>query len=257
MKKIALVTGVSQGIGYGIASQLAKQGAKVFIMARNEERLVQISNKLKAEGLDVVACAADITDRPSLNQKIKKIISEEGKIDILVNNAGLMPFPGPLQDLDDQLWDDMIEVNLTGTYNVTKAVLPSMLANRFGRIINISSVSARKTVGMFVGYAAAKGGLHAFTAALANEVTSAGITVNCILPGFTETEEMHRIWGTLAKNAGMTEDEILAPFWQQVPIGRWIQPEEIGAVVAFLAGENAGVVSGQIIKVDGGYDNHE
>jgi NAD(P)-dependent dehydrogenase (short-subunit alcohol dehydrogenase family) len=151
----------------------------------------------------------------------------------------------------------MVSVNLTGTFNVTKAVLPSMLERKYGRIINISSVSARKVVGMFVGYAAAKGGLHAFTTALANEVTAQGITVNCILPGFTETEEMHRIWGTLAAEADISEDEILAPFWQQVPIGRWIQPEEIGAVVAFLASDSAGVVTGQLIKVDGGYDNHD
>jgi len=257
VKNIALVTGVSKGIGRGIVAQLAKNNVKVYMMARNEERLSEIEKEMQDQGFDVVSCAADITDRKILNEKVKAILDAEGKIDILVNNAGLMPFPVTLAETEDQLWDDLVNVNLTGTFNVTKAVLPSMLENKYGRIINISSVSARKVVGMFVGYAAAKGGLHAFTAALANEVTTQGITVNCILPGFTETEQMHHIWGTLAELAGITEDEILAPFWQQVPIGRWIQPEEIGAVVAFLASEAAGVVTGQLIKVDGGYDNHE
>jgi len=258
LKRIAIVTGVNKkGIGGGIAKVLAEDGFKVIILARSADKLSDVEKEMKAQGLDVESWPSDITDRARISKTITDIIAKYGQIDVLVNNAGLMPFPSALQETDDKLWDDLVNVNLTGTFNITKAVLPHMLGKKYGRIINISSISARKTVGYFVAYAAAKGALHAFTTALANETTASGVTVNCILPGFTETDEMHRIWGTLAKNSGVTEDELLKPFWAQIPVGRWLQPEEIGNAVAFLAGEKAGVITGQIVKVDGGYDNHD
>ena len=258
MKRTAIVTGVNKSsIGRGISEVLSQKGFKVLMLSRSPEKLTAVEKEMLAAGFDVEAWPLDITDRKSVSSTISGIIAKYGSIEVLVNNAGLMPFPSALQETDDKLWDDLVNVNLTGTFNVTKAVLPHMLSKKYGRIINISSVSARKTVGHFVAYAAAKGALHAFTAALANETTGQGVTVNCVLPGFTETDEMHRIWGTLAKNSGITEDELLKPFWAQIPIGRWIQPREIGNTVAFLASDEAQVVTGQIIKVDGGYDNHE
>ena len=257
MTKIAVVTGVSRGIGVGIVRQLAEDGAKVYMISLTEEKLNLSKSEFDKCGYDSVVCPCDITDRAAVKATIDKVIADSGKIDILVNCAGLMPYPASLLDTTDQWWDDMVEVNLTGTYNVTKAVLPYMLEKKYGRIVNISSVSARKVVGMFVGYAAAKGALHAYTSALANEVMKDGITVNCVLPGFTESDSMHRIWGTIAEQAGITEDEILAPFWAQVPLGRWITPDEIGYTVAFLCSDKAATVTGQIIKVDGGYDNHD
>lgn len=258
MKRIAIVTGVNRkGIGGGISKVLSKEGFKVLILARSADKLSDVEKDMKAEGLDVESWPSDITDRPRITKTISDIIAKYGQIDVLVNNAGLMPFPSALQETDDKLWDELVNVNLTGTFNITKAVLPHMLEKKYGRIVNISSISARKTVGYFVAYAAAKGALHAFTTALANETTAGGVTVNCILPGFTETDEMHRIWGTLAKNSGVTEDDLLKPFWAQIPLGRWLQPEEIGNAVAFLASEKAGVITGQVIKVDGGYDNHD
>ena len=258
MKRIAIVTGVNKkGIGGGVSRILAKEGFKVLIVARSADKLAEVEKEMKAEGLDIECWPSDITDRPRIAKTVSDIIAKYGQIDVLVNNAGLMPFPSALQDTDDKLWDDLVNVNLTGTFNITKAILPHMLEKKYGRIINISSISARKTVGYFVAYAAAKGALHAFTTALANETTASGVTVNCILPGFTETDEMHRIWGTLAEKSGVTEDELLKPFWAQIPVGRWLQPEEIGNAVAFFASEKAGVITGQIMKVDGGYDNHD
>ena len=258
MSKIAIVTGAFKGgIGGGISKVLAQDGFKVIMLARNAERLEKLENELKSDGLEVKSWPSDITDRQKINKTIADILKKYGQVHVLVNNAGLMPFPATLQDTDDNLWDDLVNTNLTGTFNITKAVLPSMLDKKYGRIINISSVSARKTVGNFVAYAAAKGALHAFTTALANEVSANGITVNCILPGFTETDTMHHIWGTVADGAGVSEDELLKPFWAQIPLGRWIQPEEIGNAVAFLASDRAEVITGQIIKVDGGYDNHD
>jgi NAD(P)-dependent dehydrogenase (short-subunit alcohol dehydrogenase family) len=258
MKRTAIVTGVNRkGIGRGITEVLAQKGVKVLMLSRNEERLREVEKELKSSGLDIEAWKLDLTDRKELKKTVADIIKKHEKIDILVNNAGLMPLPFSLAETDDKLWDDLIAVNLTATFHMTKALIPHMSEKKYGRIINISSVSARKTVAFFVAYAAAKGALHAFTTALANELTSKGITVNCVLPGFTETDEMHRIWGSVAKKSGVSEEELLKPFWEQIPIGRWIQPNEIGHMVSFLASEEAGVITGQLIKVDGGYDNHD
>ncbi|MDO5552568.1 MAG: SDR family NAD(P)-dependent oxidoreductase [Planctomycetia bacterium] len=255
MKKVAIVTGVSRGIGYGISLVLAQADYRVIMIARNQQRLAEIEKEFKDMGLDVKAIPLDITDRPAVRATIADILADYGQVDVLVNCAGLMPLPQTLVDMDDQLWDDMITVNLTGTYNVTKAVLPAMIEKKFGRIINFSSVSATKPVQSFVGYGTAKGGLHAFTAALANEVSKFGVTVNAIAPGFVETEEMHRIWGSVARDAGVSEESMLAPFWQQIPLGRWIQREEIGRVILFLASDTAAIITGQLLIADGGYDN--
>ncbi len=255
-KRVAVVTGSGKGIGRCVAEVLADQGYTVLLVARNSERLEKTSKEINSSGGNSEPWPCDITDRPAVAKLIKSIKEHHGQIDVLVNMAGLMPFPSPLHEMSDDLWDDLINTNLTGTYNVTKAVLPVMLERKYGRIINISSVSALKTVANFVAYAAAKGALHAFTTSLAQEVTSKGITVNCVAPGFTETEEMHRIWGTLAEQSGITEDEMLSGFWAQIPIGRWIQPGEIAKTVAYLASEDTAVVSGQILVVDGGYDSH-
>ncbi|MBM3706295.1 MAG: SDR family oxidoreductase, partial [Actinobacteria bacterium] len=157
MAKIAIVTGAFKGgIGGGISKVLAQDGFKVIMIARNKERLAKLEAELKGAGLDVESWPSDITNRTGIRSTISDILSKYGQIHVLVNNAGLMPFPSTLQDTDDNLWDDLVNTNLTGTFNITKAVLPSMLDKKYGRIINISSVSARKTVGNFVAYAAAK-----------------------------------------------------------------------------------------------------
>lgn len=181
-----------------------------------------------------------------------------GRIDVLVNNAGLMPMPATLVDMDDQVWDDLLAVNTTGTYNMCKAVLPVMIEKGFGPIVNISSVSAKHTWAAFVAYAATKGALHAFTTVLAKEVAAHGITVNCVLPGFTRTPEMERIWGQIASGAGTTMDALVDPILKdKVPINRWLKPEEIGYMVSFLASRRADGITGQLHYVDGGLDAHD
>jgi 3-oxoacyl-[acyl-carrier protein] reductase len=255
-RRIAIVTGSGQGMGRGVAQVLAEQGHTVLLVARNADRLKKASSAINAAGGKSEAYPCDVTDRKAIATIMSDIGKKYGRVDILVNIAGMMPMPTALGDTTDEVWDAMLGANLTGTFNMIKAVLPMMLKNKFGRIINVSSVSALKAVGYFVGYAATKGGLHALTVALANEVTGQGVTVNCIAPGFTETEEMHRIWGTVAAAQGKSEEEILAGFWTQIPLARWIQPREIGKTVAFLASDDASVISGQTITIDGAYDNH-
>lgn len=256
--QICLITGGGRGIGRGIADVLVQEGATVLLAARDEARLEEAAAALCAAGGNAHALPLDITDRRAVRECVRQVSNRFGRLDVLVNNAGLMPLPMPLTDTPDELWDALLAVNTTGTYNLTKAVLPLMRAQSFGRVINISSVSARYTWANFVAYATAKGALHAFTTALAKEVAAHGITVNCVLPGFTRTEEMERIWGEIAAQAGTTLDELVDPIIaEKVPLNRWVQPAEIGYLVAFLASRRATAITGQLHTVDGGLDAHD
>ena len=257
-KQVCVVTGAGKGIGRGIAKVLASEGATVIAASRNEANLRATQQSIEAAGGRAKALPVDITDRAGVKAFVAQVVAEFGRIDVLVNNAGLMPLPVNLVEADDQLWDDLFRVNTTGTYNMTKAVLPQMYQQEFGRVINFSSVSAKLTFPAFVAYAAAKGALHALTSALAKEVATHNITVNCVLPGFTRTEEMERIWGTVATAAGQTLDELIDPILDaKVPIKRWLQPEEIGYMVSFLASRKADGITGQLLVVDGGLDAHD
>jgi NAD(P)-dependent dehydrogenase (short-subunit alcohol dehydrogenase family) len=256
--QVCVVTGAGKGIGRGIATVLAREGATVIAASRNEANLRATQQSIEAAGGNAVAMPLDITDRGGVKAFVEKVMAQFGRIDVLVNNAGLMPLPVYFAQADDQLWDDLFRVNTTGTYNVTKAVLPRMIEQKFGRVINFSSVAAKLTFPAFVAYAAAKGALHAFTTALAKEVATDGITVNCILPGFTRTEEMERIWGTVATASGQTLDELINPILDaKVPIKRWLQPEEIAHMVSFLASRKADGITGQLLVIDGGLDAHD
>jgi len=256
--QVCIVTGGGRGIGRGIATVLAREGASVVVAARNQENLETTARSICDSCGLAYAIAVDITDRSMVREFVNDVLQKFGKIDALVNNAGLMPMPATLLDTEDSVWDELFAVNATGTFNITKAVLPSMIEKGFGRIINISSVSAKYTWAHFVAYAAAKGSLHAFTTALAKEVAPNGITVNCVLPGFTRTEEMERIWGTIAESAGTTIDELVNPILKdKVPVNRWLQPEEIGNMVAFLASRKADGITGHLHYVDGGIDAHD
>lgn len=255
---VCLVTGAGAGIGKAIAQALAAQGSTVILAARRLELLEQAASEIRQAGGRAEALQLDITDRSGVKDAIAGIVQQHGGIDVLVNNAGMMPMPGNLVDADDQIWDELLLVNTTGTYNVTKAVLPTMIAQQYGRIINLSSISAKLTWAGFVAYGTAKGALHAFTTALAREVAPNGITVNCVLPGFTRTEEMERIWGTIASAQGMTVDALVQPILDaKVPIKRWIAPEEVGRLIAFLAHRDAGALTGQFFVIDGGLDAHD
>lgn len=256
--QVCIVTGAGKGIGRGIAKVLASEGATVIAASRNAVNLRATVEMITAAGGRATALPLDITDRPGVRQFVAQVIADHGHIDVLVNNAGLMPMPANLADFDDALFDQLFLVNTTGTYNITKAVLPHMTQQQFGRIINMSSVAAKLTFPAFAAYGAAKAALHALTSALAKEVATHKITVNCILPGFTRTEEMEHIWGTIATASGQTLDELVNPILEsKVPINRWLQPEEIGYMISFLASRKADGITGQLFTVDGGLDAHD
>lgn len=238
--KVALVTGASRGIGEAIAHALAAQGAIVIGTATSDAGAAAIAGKLAAGGYKGTGMKLDVRDQASVDEVLARVTAEYATPAILVNNAGITA-DNLLMRMKDSEWDDVIGTNLNSVYRLSKAVLRGMTKARWGRIICISSVVAGMGNGGQSNYAAAKAGMEGFTRALAREVGSRGITVNAVAPGFIDTDM------TRALN-----DNQRSVMLEQIPLGRLGQAEEIAAVVAFLAGEPAGYITGATIPVNGG-----
>lgn len=236
--KVALVTGASRGIGRAIADRLAVDGFRVVGTATTAEGAAKITDRLTAMGGVGIAC--DVTRPEQVTELLARVESDHGPITVLVNNAGITR-DGLILRMKDEDWQQVLDTNLTSVFRLCKAVSRSMMKARWGRIINISSVVASMGNAGQVNYAAAKGGLEALTRTLARELGSRGITLNAVAPGFIDTDMTHAL--TDAQREAML---------QAVPLGRLGQPEEIAAVVAFLASDAAGYITGETIQVNGG-----
>lgn len=245
--KLALVTGGSRGIGAEISRTLARYGADVAVNyvedpeGRNFREAGQVAAEVAALGVRTGMFEADVSDFAGVESMAKAVRDRFGGIDILVNNAAILR-DKTLKKMSPREWLSVIEVNLTGVYNVTRQVVEEMTGRRWGRIVNISSISG--IVGFFgqTNYAAAKAGVIGFTRALAREVASKGVTVNAVAPGVVETEM-----------SALIPEEVRAEFLRQIPMGRFAKPSEIAEVVAFLASEKAAYITGQTIQVNGGW----
>lgn len=239
--QIALVTGAGRGIGSAIGFALARQGAYVIINYRSNREAAQRSLKeLVNRGGRAELAAFDVADETQVEEAIKKIVDAHKKIDILVNNAGVTS-DNLLVRLKAEDWDRVVGTNLKGTVLCTKAVSRSMIRQRYGRIINLSSVVGQAGNAGQSLYAATKAGILGFTKAFAREVASRGVTVNAVAPGFIETEMTAEL-----------SDKLREEFLHSIPLGRFGTPEEVAEVVAFLAGPSAGYITGQVIGINGG-----
>lgn len=239
--KVALITGGAVGIGEAITTELARQGAKVAVnYNRSETHAKALCEKLAAEGMECSMFKADISKLNEAAELIKQVIAAYGKIDILVNNAGITKDQLILRMSEDD-FDAVINVNLKGTWNMIKSAVPLMAKARYGKIINISSVTGLiGNVGQS-NYAASKAGIIGLTKSVAREFAKRNITCNAVAPGFIET-----------KMTDVLPDNIKEYYLSQIPLGRLGKAEDVASLVAFLASENADYITGQVMNVDGG-----
>lgn len=240
-ERVAVVTGASRGIGRAIALELAGRGASVIVNynAKSEAAEAVVAEIHKAGG-KAIAFKADVAKVEEANNLIKAAVDKFGKIDILVNNAGITR-DMLIMMMSEDSWDAVIDTNLKGTFNCSKAAVRQMMKARYGRIINITSVSGQIGNPGQTNYSASKAGQIGFTKALAREVSSRNITVNAVAAGYVDTE----IW------AGVSE-EARSALLQMIPLGRKGSPEDIAKAVAFLASDDASYITGQVLGVDGG-----
>jgi 3-oxoacyl-[acyl-carrier protein] reductase len=234
--QVAVVTGAARGIGRGIASVLAAEGARVVIVDVDEELARET-----AEELGALAVPADVTERASVDVMASRITDELGRIDIVAANAGIYPF-AELETLDEEMWDHVMDVNVGGAFRTVKACLPAMRRRGYGRIVLTSSITGPVTGQPgFAHYGASKAAMLGFMRSAAVELARSGITINAVMPGNVATPGF-----------ADTSDEHQERMLSSIPMGRYAEPEEVGWAVRFLASPEAGYITGQTLIVDGG-----
>jgi NAD(P)-dependent dehydrogenase (short-subunit alcohol dehydrogenase family) len=250
-RRLVLITGASRGIGRAIALAFADRGARLALVARGRQDLTKVVREARSKKSRAVAFEADLSDRTAVVRLVQEVERKLGTIDVLINNAGQgsADSPRPLVDYEDDFWDRSLMVNLTAPYLLSKAVLPAMLKKRWGRIINVASIMGKVPGTHMAAYVASKHGLLGLTRALALEVAKKGICVNAICPGSTRTEMSDR---RLRYNAKLLGKTFRAVEKELTPMGRRVEPKEIGALAVFLASEGASAITGQAYNVDCG-----
>lgn len=235
---IALITGASKGIGKAIAFELADMGFDIWLNYRSsEEQAQEVAEKIEKKGSKALLLKFDVTQKDQVDRALNELVDEQGPPEVLVNNAGIAR-DGLMMWMPFKDWTEVTNTTLLGFFNVTKAVLPAMLHRKRGKIINISSVSGVMGNPGQVNYSAAKGGLVAATRALAKETAKRGLCVNCVAPGFIETD--------------MVKDLPVNEIVKTIPMQKIGRPEDVAALVGFLASDKAAYITGQIIGVNGG-----
>ena len=249
--RVALITGASRGIGRAIARGYAREGAAVSVTARSADDLASLVEEIRQDGGRALAIPADLTDAALPARVVQQVLDSFGTIDILVNNAGIgsSSSPRPTVDFDDAFWNKTLALNLTAPYLFTKAVLPVLLAKKWGRIINIASINGKLPAIHGAAYTASKHGLLGLTRTVALEVAREGITVNAICPGPVHTEMNDR---RLAYDAGRLGISIPELESRLTPIGRRLEPEEIVPMALLLAAGESAAITGQAFNVCGG-----
>ncbi|MGF7185132.1 3-oxoacyl-[acyl-carrier protein] reductase [Desulfitispora alkaliphila] len=239
--KVAIVTGGSRGIGRAICLELARSGATVIVnYAGNEAAATEVIQKIEAGGGTAAAIKADVKNSDEVKNMIKEVTDQFGGVHILVNNAGVTR-DNLMMRMKDSEWQDVIDINLSGVYNCTKSVIKLMLKQKYGRIINVTSVVGQIGNAGQANYSAAKAGVIGLTKSMARELASRQIRVNAVAPGYIDTDMTAQLSQDLKETIEGT-----------VPLGRLGAPEDVAKAVAFLASDNANYITGQVLNVDGG-----
>jgi len=266
--KVAIVTGAGQGMGTGHALALGQEGASVAcvdvckdlpsvpVPGAAEAALNKVVEQITAMGQRAIPIRCDVSKAAEVEAMVKKVVDEFGKIDILVNNAGVCTY-APFWEITEEAWDVTIDVNLKGTWLCAKYVVPHMIAQKWGRIVNIGSIDGRSPEPLHAHYCASKGGVHNITLAMAREVGAYNITVNCIAPGGIMTPMFKWAGDSFGTALGIKPDEFWANFNKGMTImGRQLYPEDVARVMIWLVAEESWTLTGQVFFVDGGQKGH-
>jgi 3-oxoacyl-[acyl-carrier protein] reductase len=249
--RVALVCGASRGIGYAVAAELAREGAQVAICARDAASVAAAAAKLSKLGAAVLPIVADLSTAEGPGEVAANVLERYGRVDVLVTNTGGPP-PGPALATDWAAWTRAAELLLRSAVELTRALVPGMQQRKWGRVIGITSITVKKPIPSLVLSNSLRAAVTGFYRTLADEFGPDGVTVNTVLPGYVATERLDELAAAATKRTGATRESIFESYRAGTPVGRIGSPEEIAAVVAFLASERASYVTGQAILVDGG-----
>ncbi len=251
--RVTLVAASSRGLGKAIALRLSREGAKVFICARGKETLFKTRDEIISEtGGEVKAIAADVTDRNQVKQMVRQVVDEFSTVDILVCNAGGPP-AGLVEDFTVDDYRQALELNLLSTINLCYEVMPLMKKQKWGRIVTMTSISAKQPLKTLILSNTARAGVLGFSKSLSEQLAPHGITVNSVCPGYTRTERVEELARAFAEKEKGSEEDFYRGVEENIPLGRLGRPEEIADVVAFLASERASYITGVSLQVDGGW----
>ena len=251
--KVALVAAASKGLGRAVAEELAAEGAKLAICSRDAEAIEAVGNEIaKRTGAEVLARAADVSRTADVDAFVDTALSIFGRVDILLTNSGGPP-PGRFETLDMAAWQKAAELTLFAPVEFARRVLPGMKERRWGRILNVTSITVKQPVDNLMLSNSLRAAVTGWARTLANEVGETGVTVNNLIPGYTRTDRVVELSQVIAKRDGITTEEAVARWEREIPLGRLGEPHEFAALAAFIASERASYITGQSIAVDGGW----
>jgi 3-oxoacyl-[acyl-carrier protein] reductase len=251
--RVALVAAASRGIGYAAALELAREGARVFLCSRDEGRASDAAEKIHNEtGANVAGIAADVSNGPDVERFVRLAIERAGRVDICVTNAGGPPAT-IFDNTDIEMFRDAFELNALSAIRLAKLVLPGMRERKWGRIVNVTSISVKQPVDGLLLSNTVRAGLTSWAKTVSNEVAADGVTINNVAPGYTLTERQDELAVARGKALGKSKEEMITMWAAQTPAHRIAAPEEIAAAIAFLASERASYITGVTLQVDGGW----